>query len=84
MIIENLTLRNYHKIWAFHPRQSRFATISTPIHVNLGTVVFWPSDNRFEDSSVGIAFSPNAKTYPRHWEATGGAPGERTEEGWTR
>ncbi|KAJ6566328.1 hypothetical protein B0H19DRAFT_709190 [Mycena capillaripes] len=83
MIIENLTLRNYHEICALHLHHFRGTTISTPIHVNLGTVVLWPSTNRFEDS-VAIAFSPNAKTYPQQWEATGRAPGERTENGWTR
>ncbi|KAJ6566384.1 hypothetical protein B0H19DRAFT_709739, partial [Mycena capillaripes] len=83
MIIENLTLRNYHKICAFHLDRYRSTTISTPIHVDLGTVVLWPSTNRFEDS-VAIAFSPNVNVYPGQWEATGRAPGERTEGGWTR
>ncbi|KAJ6566326.1 hypothetical protein B0H19DRAFT_709108 [Mycena capillaripes] len=83
MIIENLTLRNYHAICAFHLDRYRSTIISTPVQVNLGKVVFWPATNRFGDS-VGIAFSHNAQASPRQWEATGGALGKRTEKGWTR
>ncbi|KAJ6566371.1 hypothetical protein B0H19DRAFT_1232588 [Mycena capillaripes] len=82
MIIESLTLRNYHQICTFHLPRSRGSTISGPIHANLGTAVFWLSANRFEDS-IGIAFSPNVMGYHRQWQATGGASGERTE-GWMR
>ncbi|KAJ6566412.1 hypothetical protein B0H19DRAFT_710025 [Mycena capillaripes] len=83
MIIRNLQLRNYHEICAFHLARDWIATISTQIHVNLGTVVFWPSTDHFEDSA-GVAFSPNEEAYQGQWEATGGARGERTEEGWMR
>ncbi|KAJ6566391.1 hypothetical protein B0H19DRAFT_709837 [Mycena capillaripes] len=83
MILESLTLRKYHQICALHLDRYRSTTIATPIHVDQGTVVLWPSTNRFEDS-VAIAFSPNVNVYPGQWEATGGTPGERTEGGWTR
>ncbi|KAJ6566343.1 hypothetical protein B0H19DRAFT_1232577 [Mycena capillaripes] len=83
MIIKSLTLQKYHKICAYHLDQYRVTTISRPVQVNLGTVVFWPSTNRFEDS-VGIAFYSNAYASPRQWEATAGARGARMEKGWMR
>ncbi|KAJ6586015.1 hypothetical protein B0H19DRAFT_1228171, partial [Mycena capillaripes] len=60
MIIESLTLKKYHLICVCALRRHGFATIVTPIRVDLGTVVFRPSTNRFEDS-VGIALSPNVE-----------------------
>ncbi|KAJ6566332.1 hypothetical protein B0H19DRAFT_709238 [Mycena capillaripes] len=83
MIIESFTLLGYHQICGFHLPRALGTTISAPIQVNLGTVVFWPSSNHFEDS-VGIAFSPNAKAHFLQWDTTRGSRGERTEEGWTR
>ncbi|KAJ6566357.1 hypothetical protein B0H19DRAFT_1351802 [Mycena capillaripes] len=66
MIIESLTLEDYHGICTFHLPRSQIMTIFTHLPVTLGTVVSLPPTNRLENS-VGIAFFPNAKAYPRQW-----------------
>ncbi|KAJ6566456.1 hypothetical protein B0H19DRAFT_1374022 [Mycena capillaripes] len=84
ILIQSLTLKEYHQICVFHLRRHRQITVSTSIiPVNLGTVISWSSSNRFEDS-VGIAFLPNIEVYPGQWVNTGAAQGERIKEGWTR
>ncbi|KAJ6544148.1 hypothetical protein B0H19DRAFT_1267451 [Mycena capillaripes] len=80
MIIESLTLQDYHDICYYNLRRFPSITISTRTAVNLGAVAFCPSSNRLEDS-VEIASLPNAEV-SYNWGSV--EAGEVIEEGWTR
>ncbi|KAJ6571445.1 hypothetical protein B0H19DRAFT_661060 [Mycena capillaripes] len=84
IIIQSLTIKHYHAIHFYQQRHFRPITISTPSAVRLAAILSCPPRNWVENH-VEVAFLPNLKLdYGGGWTTLRGAPGERTEEGWTR
>ncbi|KAF7337073.1 hypothetical protein MVEN_02144500 [Mycena venus] len=82
MVINSLTLAQYHKICDWDLARTRDIPISAAVTVTLGTVISCSPDNELEDS-VEIAFLPNVEAVIDSWELDC-AEGEVMEDGWTR
>lgn len=79
MVVESLTLTQYHEMCTLYLRRFRRITLSGPIPT-LGTVFIWPLTNHIE-GSVHCAFPPDVEAFLTLWNISGG---ERMDEGWTR
>jgi hypothetical protein len=85
MIINALTLDQYHKICYYELSQTREISISTSPMVNLGAVISSSSSTQLEDF-VEIAFLPIAQCLadePR-WIIARGSDGDVMQDGWIR
>ncbi|KAJ7038862.1 hypothetical protein C8F04DRAFT_1087784 [Mycena alexandri] len=85
MIINALTLDQYHRICYYELSQTREISISTSPMVNLGAVISSSSGTQLEDF-LEIAFLPIAQRLadePR-WIIARGSDGDLMEDGWTR
>jgi len=83
MVIDSLTLEEYHRICAWNLCQFRTTTFSFPVTVKLGTVVSCSPNNRLENC-VEIAAVPNAEAFIGSWRILGEpAKGKKMEDGWT-
>lgn len=80
MVVDSLTLEQYHHICYFHLSWRRTITISTDITVNLGAVLVCSSGDQL-DGSAEIAFLPDVEVSVGRWY---GAKGVAMENGWMR
>jgi hypothetical protein len=84
MVIESLTLEQYHRIcyWNLSHRRKHLPSISiTPdVSVNLGAIIGCSSSDQLQDW-MEIASLPDVEV---HWCDWYGEDGEDLEDGWTR
>jgi hypothetical protein len=80
MVIDALTLQQYHKICWSYLKSYRTISIPTDVTVNFGAVLAYSQGDQRE--SMGeIAFLPDVQASVSGWY---GAEGEVMENGWTR
>ncbi|KAF8173521.1 hypothetical protein K438DRAFT_1850278 [Mycena galopus ATCC 62051] len=89
MVINSLTLAQYHKICDWDLAKPRYIPISAPVTVTLGTVVDMScscDDDQVGTSLEEVAFLSDVllQPFPDDWESSDGAEGEITDNGWTR
>jgi hypothetical protein len=83
MVIESLTMEEYHNICFYSLHQFRMISIPTSTTVNLGTIISCSLDYPLE-GPVEIAYMPNVDSHNAGWHTSKGANGAVMEDGWTR
>ncbi|KAF7377041.1 hypothetical protein MSAN_00122200 [Mycena sanguinolenta] len=85
MVVDSLTLEQYHRICDLNLRQRRRFYLSASTTVNLGAV-FRCSSYPLEDSvEIAFSFSPSAEALRLcDWRTFKGSTGEVMPNGWTR
>jgi hypothetical protein len=80
MVIDSLTLEQYHNICSWNLSQTQTITISTNVTVNLGAVFTCSPEDQLQDW-MEIVFLPDVET---HWIGWNGAEGEVMDNSWIR
>ncbi|KAJ6569329.1 hypothetical protein B0H19DRAFT_693080 [Mycena capillaripes] len=83
MITERLTLKVYHDICSVHLTQYRSITALLPTTVDLGAVIYCPSDDQLEHF-VTVARLTCDEVHSIGWLGSEGEGGEVMQDGWTR
>jgi hypothetical protein len=83
MVVESLTMEEYHNICLFNLSRPRTISISTSATMNLGAIIACSSDHQLEDP-VEIAYTLNVDSHIRGWQTSEGAEGVVMEDGWMR
>lgn len=82
IVIDCLTLEQYHRITYWNLGHRRTLSTSASIIANLGAILSWSSSNRLEDAVEISSTSP--KNQWGDWVTIQGMKGGLTEDGWTR
>ncbi len=82
IVIESLTLGQYHGIIYWNLGHLRSNPISTSIIVNLGAILSCPLSDRIADTVQISGWNPDIRW--NHWATIQGVKGEVTNDGWTR
>jgi hypothetical protein len=83
MVIDSLTLDQYHKICYWILREFRSIFTSAPLTVSLGAIMSWSSTDQLEDL-VEIASLPDVQFIGEGWCHEANRPMSVMEDGWTR
>jgi hypothetical protein len=82
MVIESLTVEEYHNICFLNLSQFRTISISISTTVNLGAIIACSSNYPLE-GPIEIAYTPNVDSHIPGWQTSEGANGAVMEDGWT-
>ncbi|KAJ7300934.1 hypothetical protein DFH08DRAFT_122002 [Mycena albidolilacea] len=83
MVVESLTMEEYHDICFLNLSQFRKISIFTSTTVNLGAIIACSSGDPLE-GPVEIAYTPNVDFCTPRWQTTKGAERVVMENGWAR
>jgi hypothetical protein len=83
MVVESLTMQNYHDICFLNLSQYRTISISTSTIVNLGAIISCSPGFPLKDP-VEIAYTPNVRPRVFGWLTSEGVEGVVMEDSWTR
>jgi hypothetical protein len=83
MVVESLTMEEYHNICFLNLSEFRTISIPTPMAVKLDAIISCSSSHPLEDP-VEMAYTPNVDTGVDGWQTFEGAEGVVMKDGWTQ